>query len=159
MISMVAAIANMPINCDHVCASRHKAKDNESPLDKSADYFMTMNQDTLNQDSSSFLQKQKQPLNVQPQELDMGVTAEQCACMGITKITSTTGRELTDDEELNGRLLECDQTEANCKKCCSGDPAQAHAGCKIDQGEEACSQSCEMAHNDCEKAAKNWESR
>merc|ERR1719213_225542 len=146
MLVAVAAVANMPINCDHICASHHKAKE-AAPLDKSADYWMTMNQDTF---GDSFLQKHKQPL-------DMGVTAEQCACMGITKITATTGRELTGDEALDGRLLECDQKMADCKKCCTGDPA--YRGCAKDQGEEACSNTCTMDHSKCEDAAKQWESR
>merc|ERR1719450_770290 len=111
---------------------------------------------TEHQDSFSFMQKKKQVPTI-PQPLDMGVTAEQCACMGITKITSTTGRELGEDEELNGRLLACDQKQVDCHKCCSGDPA--YRGCKIDQGEEACSNSCDMDHKSCEDNAKNWESR
>ena len=113
-------------------------------MDKAANYWMTMNQDL------SLAQKSAQPL-------DMGVTAEQCACMGITKITANTGRDLTGDEALDGRLLECDQKKADCKKCCQGDPA--YRGCAKDQGEEACSNTCTMDHSKCEDAAKQWESR
>merc|ERR1719421_1177127 len=61
----------------------------------------------MNQDLS-LAQKGAQPL-------DMGVTAAQCACMGITKITAKTGRDLTGNEELDGRLLECDQKETDCR--------------------------------------------
>merc|ERR1719504_328413 len=101
---------------------------------------------TVNQDFS--LAKNAQ------EPLDMGVTAEQCACMGITKITATTGRDLTGDEALDGRLLECDGKMSDCKKCCQGNPA--YRGCEKDQGEEACQNTCTMQHSDCEKEAKQW---
>merc|ERR1719274_485802 len=78
----------------------------------------------MNQDLS-LAQKGAQPL-------DMGVTAAQCACMGITKITAKTDRELTGDEALDGRLLECDAKKDECGKCCMGNPA--YRGCEKDQG-------------------------
>ena len=148
MVAVLALDKGMPLNCDHICASHYKAKA-LSPQDTAANYWMTMNQGVLN----GFLQKGKEPI-------DMGVTAAQCACMGITKIGSSgdTGRDLTGDAELDGRLLECDKTEADCKKCCMGEAAY-RGKCSADQGEEACSQSCEMAHSECETAARQWESR
>ena len=165
-----ALVRTQPLFCEHICASHHKKADLESSGDKDADFWMTVHQDQfdLMQQDKSVLAKSTSmllngrlrkagqvPINDKP--LDMGVTAAQCACAGITKITATTGRELGEDEELNGRLLECDQKEADCKACCSGDPA--YRGCKIDQGEEACSNSCDMDHKKCENDAKNWESR
>ena len=150
MIFAVAMLASafhlrksMPVNCDKICASHWKPKE-PAFQDKLANQWMTVNQDL------SLAQKGAQPL-------DMGVTAAQCACMGITKITAKTGRELTGNEELDGRLLECDQKETNCKKCCQGDPA--YRGCAKDQGEEACTNTCTMDHSKCEDAAKQWESR
>ena len=51
------------------------------------------------------------------------------------------------------RCRRCDKTEADCKKCCMGEAAY-RGKCSADQGEEACSQSCEMAHSECETAAR-----
>jgi len=133
------ASKGMPLNCDKICASHWKPKE-LSVNDKAANYWMTMNQGVL-----SFLQKAEEPI-------DMGVTAAQCACMGITKITAKTDRELTGDEALDGRLLECDAKESDCKKCCQGNAA--YRGCEKDQGEEACQNTCTMQHSDCEKAAE-----
>ena len=149
MVAVLALDKGMPLNCDHICAAHYKAKE-LSPQDTAANYWMTMNQGVLN----GFLQKDKK------EPIDMGVTAAQCACMGITKIGASgdTGRDLTGDAELDGRLLECDKTEADCKKCCMGEAAY-RGKCSADQGEEACSQSCEMAHSECETAARQWESR
>merc|ERR1719389_1586841 len=104
MVASAYLRKSMPLNCDKICASHWKPKE-PAFQDK------------------SLAQKGAQPL-------DMGVTAAQCACMGITKITAKTGRELTGNEELDGRLLECDQKETDCKKCCQGDPA--YRGCAKD---------------------------
>ena len=143
MVASAYLRKSMPLNCDKICASHWKPKE-PAFQDQLANQWMTMHQDL------SLAQKSAQPL-------DMGVTAAQCACMGITKITAKTGRELTGNEELDGRLLECDQKETDCKKCCQGDPA--YRGCAKDQGEEACTNTCTMDHSKCEDEAKQWASR
>merc|ERR1719453_1537159 len=76
----------------------------------------------------------------------------ECDCMGQTTIKTKKRRALTDNAELNKRLMKCDTDKEDCGKCCDGAAAYKNQGCK--QG-APCQTECKAAHQDCEREAED----